>query len=92
MAEAQGNKAIRLCGSIEMEISTMDTEDRQLFLEEYTLSEPGLHKLIRSAYELLGLETFLLQVKKKSVHGQLKKDILHLKLQELFILIFNEGL
>ncbi len=58
MAEAQGNKAIRLCGYIEMEISTMDVEDRQLFLEEYNLSEPGLHKLIRSAYELLGLETF----------------------------------
>ena len=58
MAEAQNNKAIRLCGYIEMEISTMDAEDQEMFLAEYNLSEPGLHKLIRSAYELLGLETY----------------------------------
>ena len=58
MAEAQNNKAIRLCGYIEMEISTMDAEDQEMFLAEYNLSEPGLNKLIRSAYELLGLETY----------------------------------
>ena len=58
MAEAQNNKAIRLCGYIEMEISTMDAEDKEMFLAEYNLSEPGLNKLIRSAYELLGLETY----------------------------------
>ena len=58
MAEAQNNKAIRLCGHIEMEISTMDAEDREMFLAEYNLSETGLNKLIRSAYELLGLETY----------------------------------
>ncbi|MDB3868679.1 redox-regulated ATPase YchF [Candidatus Marinimicrobia bacterium] len=58
MAKVQNNKAIRLCGSIEMEISTMDVEDREMFLAEYNLQEPGLNKLIRSAYELLGLETY----------------------------------
>ena len=58
MAEAQNNKAIRLCGYIEMEISTMDAEDREMFLAEYNLQEAGLNKLIRSAYELLGLETY----------------------------------
>lgn len=58
MSVKQGNKAIQLCGYIEMEISTMDKEDQQLFLSEYNLSEPGLHKLIRSAYDLLGLETY----------------------------------
>ena len=58
MAEAQNNKAIRLCGYIEMEISTMDAEDREMFLSEYNLQEAGLNKLIRSAYELLGLETY----------------------------------
>jgi ribosome-binding ATPase YchF (GTP1/OBG family) len=41
-----------------MEISTMDTDDRKIFLAEYNLLEPGLNKLIRSAYELLGLETY----------------------------------
>ena len=58
MAQAQNNKAIRLCGYIEMEISTMDAEDQEMFLAEYNLSESGLNKLIRSAYELLGLETY----------------------------------
>ncbi len=58
MAEAQNNKAIRLCGYIEMEISTMDEEDREMFLAEYNLQEAGLNKLIRSAYELLELETY----------------------------------
>jgi len=58
MAKAQNNKAIRLCGYIEMEISTMNDEDRAMFLDEYNLQEAGLNKLIRSAYELLGLETY----------------------------------
>tara|TARA_B100001029_G_scaffold179832_1_gene191430 strand:- start:878 stop:1978 length:1101 start_codon:yes stop_codon:yes gene_type:complete len=57
-AKEKGCKAIRLCGNIEMEISTMPEEDRKIFLEEYNLSEPGLFKLISSAYKLLGLETF----------------------------------
>ena len=51
----------------------MDTEDRQLFLEEYTLSEPGLHKLIRSAYELLGLETFFTAGEKEVRAWTIKK-------------------
>ena len=57
-AHENGCEAIRLCGNIEMEISTMPMDDRSIFLEEYNLSEPGLFKLIRRAYRLLGLETF----------------------------------
>ncbi len=57
-AYENGCEAIRLCGNIEMEISTMPKSDRSVFLEEYNLSEPGLFKLIRRAYGLLGLETF----------------------------------
>jgi len=49
---------ISLCGKIEMEISAMNEEDKQLFLSEYNLKEPGLHKLIIKGYKLLGLETF----------------------------------
>tara|TARA_Y100001970_G_scaffold259298_1_gene340085 strand:- start:311 stop:1405 length:1095 start_codon:yes stop_codon:yes gene_type:complete len=52
------NTVISLCGKIEMEISAMEDSDKELFLLEYNLSEPGLNKLIRKAYELLGLETF----------------------------------
>ena len=49
---------IHLCGKIEMEISAMDDEDKELFLSEYNLNEPGLNRLIMKAYRLLGLETF----------------------------------
>ena len=41
-----------------MDISAMDDEDKALFLAEYNLTEPGLHKLIHEGYQLLGLETF----------------------------------
>ncbi len=57
-AEKEGNTAIRLCGNIEAEIALLDGDDRQMFMDEYHLIEPGLDKLIHSAYRLLGLETF----------------------------------
>ena len=49
---------IHLCGKIEMEISAMDDGDKELFLPEYNLIDPGLNRLIIKAYRLLGLETF----------------------------------
>ena len=41
-----------------MEISSMEDEDKDLFLSEFNLNEPGLNKLILKGYQLLGLETF----------------------------------
>ena len=52
------NNTLHLCGKIEMEISAMDDDDKELFLSEYNLSEPGLNRLIIKGYALLGLETF----------------------------------
>ncbi|RMF09443.1 MAG: redox-regulated ATPase YchF [Candidatus Neomarinimicrobiota bacterium] len=57
-AEKEGNLAIRLCGQLEEEIAQLPDDEKILFLEEYGLAEPGLHVLIRAAYQLLGLETF----------------------------------
>jgi GTP-binding protein YchF len=45
-AEKEGNLAIRLCGKLEQEISTLEGDDKQMFLDEYNLPEPGLEKLI----------------------------------------------
>ncbi len=73
LAKSEDNSAIQLCGNIEMEISTMDTEDQIIFLEEYNLSEPGLHTLIRSAYSLLGLETFFTAGEKEVRAWTIKK-------------------
>ena len=64
---------ISLCGKIEMEISAMEDSDKELFLLEYNLSEPGLNKLIRKAYELLGLETFFTAGEKEVKAWTIKK-------------------
>ncbi|HOZ50775.1 MAG TPA: redox-regulated ATPase YchF [Chitinophagaceae bacterium] len=54
-----GSDVIVMNNSIEAQISEMDNEDdKQLFLDEYKLTEPGLNRLIRSAYSLLNLITY----------------------------------
>lgn len=57
-AEKEGNLAIRLCGKLEQDIAVLSDEEKTLFLEEYNLPEPGLHKLIHAGFRLLELETF----------------------------------
>ncbi len=47
-----------LHGALEMEISELDPEEATLFLAEYGIKEPGLNRMIRSSYELLGLQSF----------------------------------
>ncbi len=59
MAESQGAQAVIICAAIEAEIAQLDTaEEKAEFLETMDLSEPGLNKIIRAGYKLLGLETF----------------------------------
>lgn len=57
-AEKEGNLAIRLCGKLEQEIALLPEAEKPLFMQEYNLREPGLNKLIRAAFRLLGLETY----------------------------------
>ena len=47
-----------ICGALEADLVALDGSDRDEMLAEYGLAEPGLHKVIRSAYDLLGLLTF----------------------------------
>ena len=54
----ESNVVISLCSSIEQEIALLREEERPIFLQEYGLSEPGLNKVIRSSFELLGLHNF----------------------------------
>ena len=53
-----GGQAIKLCGKVEQEISTLDNNEQLEFLNEYNLEEPGLNLLIRKAFKLLDLETY----------------------------------
>jgi ribosome-binding ATPase len=57
-AQAQNAPVVAICAKLEAEMSEMSDEDRQMFLEELGQSEPGLNRLIRSAYSLLGLQTY----------------------------------
>ena len=49
---------VSICAKIEAEISDLEDEDKALFLEELGLTEPGLDRVVRAAYALLGLETY----------------------------------
>jgi GTP-binding protein YchF len=49
---------VSICAKIESEIADLEDEDKTLFLEEMGLEEPGLDRVIRAAYKLLGLETY----------------------------------
>lgn len=57
-AKDENNEVLSVCGSIESEISQLDPAEQLEFLESMGLSEPGLNRLIRSAYKLLNLETY----------------------------------
>ena len=47
-----------VCAKIESDITDLEEEEKKLFLSEMDLEEPGLNRVIRSAYKLLGLQTF----------------------------------
>ena len=48
-----------LSGKLEMEIAQMPLDDAQAFLCEYNIGEPGLNRIIRLSYDLLGVQSFL---------------------------------
>jgi ribosome-binding ATPase len=58
VATAEGAGVVVICGALEAELASLDPADRDELLAEYGLDEPGLHKVIRAAYDLLGLLTY----------------------------------
>ena len=58
-AKETGSEVFAICAQIEEEISELDDEERQMFLDDLGLKESGLEKLIRASYHLLGLMSFL---------------------------------
>ncbi|MBC8520182.1 MAG: redox-regulated ATPase YchF [Gammaproteobacteria bacterium] len=58
IAESEGAEIVPVCASIEAELSELDDEERAEFLQEMGLDEPGLNRVIRAGYQLLGLETY----------------------------------
>ena len=57
-ADADGARLLAVSAAIETEIAELEEDSRKEFLHDLDLPEPGLHRLIRAGYELLGLHTF----------------------------------
>ncbi len=57
-AAEHGSDWLPICGDLELELRSMDEEDRQMFMQELGVKELGLARLIRTVYHLLGLQTY----------------------------------
>jgi GTP-binding protein YchF len=57
-AKAQNAPIVAICAAIESEIADLDDADKGAFLADMGMQEPGLDRLIRAAYKLLGLQTY----------------------------------
>ncbi len=57
-AVQEGAEVVAICAAIEAEIALLDDEDKADFLADFGAKEPGLNRVIRHGYSLLGLQTF----------------------------------
>jgi GTP-binding protein YchF len=57
-AAKEGAPVVPISASIEAQIADMPDEDKKLFLEDMGMDEPGLNRVVRAAYRLLGLQTY----------------------------------
>jgi len=58
LAESEGAPVVPVCAAIESEMVDLDDEEKQEFLNEMGLDEPGLNRVIRAGHQLLGLQTY----------------------------------
>ena len=73
-AKETGSEVFAICAQIEEEISELDDEERQMFLDDLGLKESGLEKLIRASYHLLGLMSFLTSGEDETRAWTIKQD------------------
>ncbi|MFA5491316.1 MAG: redox-regulated ATPase YchF [Candidimonas sp.] len=57
-AAAENSPVVAVCAAVEAEIADLDDEDKQVFLADIGQEEPGLNRVIRAGYRLLGLQTY----------------------------------
>jgi ribosome-binding ATPase YchF (GTP1/OBG family) len=58
LAAAEKAPVVAVCAAIEAEIADMSDEDKQVFLADMGMEEPGLNRVIHAGYDLLGLQTY----------------------------------
>lgn len=74
LALEEGALVVPICAKIEAEIAQLDPEDREMFLADLGMEEPGLHRVIREGYALLGLITYFTAGKKETRAWTTKKN------------------
>ncbi|NYT80556.1 redox-regulated ATPase YchF [Alcaligenaceae bacterium] len=57
-AKGENAPVVAVCAAVEAEIAELDDEDKSVFLADMGMDEPGLNRVIRAAYSLLGLQTY----------------------------------
>jgi len=58
IAELEGAEVVAICNKLEAEIAELDAEEKTEFLQDLGMEEPGLDRVIRAGYKLLGLQTY----------------------------------
>ena len=72
-AAQEGAEVVPVCASIEEEMAQLDEADRNEFLADLGLEEPGLDRVIRAGYKLLGMQTYFTAGEKEVRAWQVKK-------------------
>jgi ribosome-binding ATPase YchF (GTP1/OBG family) len=72
-AEEENASVVMISGAIEEELSNLPIEEQREFLADMGLSEPGLHRLIKAGYELLGLINYFTVGEKETRAWTIKK-------------------
>ena len=57
-AEKEGAPVVAVCAAIEAEIGSLEDADKEMFLADMGMTEPGLNRVIRTGFTLLGLQTY----------------------------------
>jgi len=71
-AAAEGAQVVPVCAAIEEELSQLEDADKLAFLQDMGLDEPGLNRVIRAGYTLLGLQTYFTAGEKEVRAWQVK--------------------
>ncbi|MEQ8407300.1 MAG: redox-regulated ATPase YchF [Gammaproteobacteria bacterium] len=58
IAEAEGAEVVSICNKLESEIAELEDDEKLEFLQDLGMEEPGLDRVIRAGYQLLGLQTY----------------------------------
>jgi len=57
-AKKEGAPGVAICAALEAQMADLEDEEKKIFLEDLGLEEPGLNRVIRAGYKLMGLQTY----------------------------------